>query len=504
MRFHDGNDRSRWKPFPVRRRTSAGDVDRHADGARVPASSRSAAARREPRDLAAPGLLTCPARVGVGRRSTPGCRGPSALRLRRRVCVLRSRRVDFPSSMPELVARPGLLPRGPRRICRVEELPAFRGRRVRCADAARPAPDVTRVRRAICVLELLVSSRLGGSNPRTWWTCSPGSIRGGLPACTVGAPAGRPYLERLPRGGRPGRWSGGPPVSPFTLGRLARLIAASARSASCTSHGKGAGLYGRLAARRGGHRRRHTFHRVTIASAGVRSAYLAMWTRAGPRHPRGRPRLREQAAEAVRSGSRRAERARDHTSDGVDGARVRAQCRPREGARTALALNPAALVLGTVARFDPVKGLETLLEAMARLRQRRPGAVCLVVGDGPESDACAHKRDGWGWGAPWSGPGRSPTPRATSPRSTLRDRVAGRRAAPRVLEAMASSLPVVATRVPGRVDAVVDGVTGSSCPRATPPRWRRLPTRSSPMARDGSGWARPRASTWRESSRRRV
>ena len=71
-----------------------------------------------------------------------------------------------------------------------------------------------------------------------------------------------------------------------------------------------------------------------------------------------------------------------------------------------------------------------LLEAMARLRQRRPGA-CARVGDGPEADGCARARGGWAWGAPWFG-GRAARRVALVRRArSLRHRLAGRRAAPR-------------------------------------------------------------------------
>lgn len=342
-------------------------------------------------------------------------------------------------------------------------LPAIRGRRVRSADAARPAPDVTARPAPISVLELLVSSQLGGGPAHVV------DLLAGLDPkdfrVTVGAPAGGPYLERFRAGGAQVVEVAAHRLSPFTLGKLTRLIR-EREIRVVHSHGKGAGLYGRLAARRAGIAAVHTFHRVHYDRypPGVRSAYLAM--------ERGLARITHtiihvsasQAAEAGPLGLAPAERARIIVN-GIDGARVRAQCRPREGARTALALNPAALVLGTVARFDPVKGLETLLEAMARLRQRRPGAVCLVVGDGPESGRlrAQARRLGLGGTVVWTGP----LPDAARYFAALDLYVTaslGEGLPLGVLEAMASSLPVVATRVPGHVDAVVDGVTGLLVP----------------------------------------
>jgi glycosyltransferase involved in cell wall biosynthesis len=155
--------------------------------------------------------------------------------------------------------------------------------------------------------------------------------------------------------------------------------------------------------------------------------------------------------------------------NGIDASRVRAQLRPREVARAALGLDPAALVLGTVARFDPVKGLETLLEAMERLRQRRPGAACLVVGDGRESGRlrARARRLGLGGTVVWAGP----LPDAARYFAALDLYVTaslGEGLPLGVLEAMAAGLPVVATRVPGHVDTVADGITGLLVPPRDP------------------------------------
>ena len=326
--------------------------------------------------------------------------------------------------------------------------------------AARSAP--------IPVLELLVSSQLGGGPAHV------ADLLAGLDpkefSVTVGVPAGGPYFERFRAAGAEVVDVSADRLSPFTLGKVTRLIR-EREIRVVHSHGKGAGLYGRLAARRAGIAAVHTFHGLHYEGypLGARSAYIAM--------ERGLARITHtiihvsasQAEGAGPLGLAPAPRARVIVN-GIDAARVRAQLRPRAGARTSLGLDPTALVLGTVARFDPVKGLETLLEAMGRLRQRRPSAVCLVVGDGPESGRlrARARRLGLGGTVVWAGP----LPDAARYFAALDVYVTaslGEGLPFGVLEAMASGLPVVATRVSGHVDTVADGVTGLLVPPHDPP-----------------------------------
>ena len=58
--------------------------------------------------------------------------------------------------------------------------------------------------------------------------------------------------------------------------------------------------------------------------------------------------------------------------------------RNRDEARQALSLDPSAEIVLYVGRLDLRKGLNELIEAMAQLRQNRPGARCYVIGDGPD------------------------------------------------------------------------------------------------------------------------
>jgi glycosyltransferase involved in cell wall biosynthesis len=137
----------------------------------------------------------------------------------------------------------------------------------------------------------------------------------------------------------------------------------------------------------------------------------------------------------------------------------------QQQARTALALSSDQMLIGTVARLDPVKRLDVLLRAMESLRD----VYAVIVGDGPERTRLE----------------------TISGRSELAGRVhfAGQQDDVRawlaamdmfvlssdwegmpnaMLEAMAAGLPVIATAVGGTPEVVVDGVTGLLVPPRDP------------------------------------
>src|SRR5207247_3251828 len=133
----------------------------------------------------------------------------------------------------------------------------------------------------------------------------------------------------------------------------------------------------------------------------------------------------------------------------------------RIAARDLLGVHHDAYVVGTVGRLDPVKNLQALIAAHASLVRHVPDARLVVIGSGPiqselESRAAAL--------------GIAETVRFAGYRSNVRELMAAfdvyansstyEGVSLTILEAMATGLPVVATRCGGNPEVVVDGETG--------------------------------------------
>lgn len=154
------------------------------------------------------------------------------------------------------------------------------------------------------------------------------------------------------------------------------------------------------------------------------------------------------------------------SSNGVDAA-GRFDPEKHRGARSdlrqSLSIPEDSLVIGFVGRLVRDKGIETLFDAWSRLRRQFASAFLLLIGPFEDGDPLRlHVREGllsdprvrvtrtdWGQAAPWY---------------SAMDIVAFpslREGFPNVpMEAAAMRLPVVAARVGGSTDAVVDGETG--------------------------------------------
>lgn len=137
----------------------------------------------------------------------------------------------------------------------------------------------------------------------------------------------------------------------------------------------------------------------------------------------------------------------------------------RAEVRRRLAADDDVLVLGTVARLDPVKDLGSLLRAVAELGPRLPVTLA-VIGDGPERGALERTA---------SDLGVASRVRFLGHRDDAREWLAGcdvyvnssisEGVSLTILEAMAAALPVVATRVGGTPEVVT-----VECGRLVPPR----------------------------------
>ena len=232
------------------------------------------------------------------------------------------------------------------------------------------------------------------------------------------------------------------------------------------THGKGAGLYGRLVARWTGVPAVHTFHGIHYEAYSPRlaKAYLALerrlsrWTRTI---------INVSATEEAEALALRLCEPRQSVTV-INGVDLDAQDRVVAAApipRERLGLTRDVFALGSVARFDPVKRLDTLIGALRALE--RPRVSLVLAGGGPEGDrlrrlvAAAHL-NGRVIFAGWLDDSAR-----VYPAIDLYVAASLKEGLPfALLEAMGAGLAVVATDVPGHRDVVVPGETGLLVPPA--------------------------------------
>lgn len=159
--------------------------------------------------------------------------------------------------------------------------------------------------------------------------------------------------------------------------------------------------------------------------------------------------------------------------NGVDTARFRPALAVRDALPVAGFAPPGTVVIGTVVRMQAVKDPLNMVQAFLRLLRRNAGARerlrLVMLGDGPlhrETQALL-EAEGAAQLA-WLPGARDDIPELLRCMDifVLPSRAEG--ISNTILEAMASALPVVATRVGGNVELIAEGITGALVPAADP------------------------------------
>lgn len=130
--------------------------------------------------------------------------------------------------------------------------------------------------------------------------------------------------------------------------------------------------------------------------------------------------------------------------------------------------DPADFVVGWIGRMDPVKDLPTLLQAFARACQRTGAQARLrlvLVGDGPARASVAQLAEALGLrGHVWFAGERADIADVMRGLDCFALPSLGEGISNTLLEAMASRLPIVATRVGGNGELIEPGMTGLLVP----------------------------------------
>jgi len=122
-------------------------------------------------------------------------------------------------------------------------------------------------------------------------------------------------------------------------------------------------------------------------------------------------------------------------------------------------------VVGTITRFSKQKDVHTCLYALSNLVREYPGVRCLIVGDGEQRGELEHLSHRLALNGNVTFLGYREDARQILDLFDIFVLSSLWEGLPLVvLEAMAASKPVVATRVPGTVEAIVDGETGILVP----------------------------------------
>jgi len=310
----------------------------------------------------------------------------------------------------------------------------------------------------IRVLQLLVSTRFGGGPVQVFE-----NLRH-LPdeefEWVVGAPADGPFFERFARIGTT-RSLSLDRLRPTTLVEVIRLVRRH-RIDVIHSHGKGAGLYGRLAARFTGTPAIHTFHGIHAAKYGAPAArlYVAL--------ERALARLSYAIVNVSESEARAGEALRLWPPgralvirNGIDSAATRAMAQDRGLSPRMLGVTHEGPLVASIARLDRVKGVDIFIRALAQLSDRHPTAHGLVVGTGGEEARLRTLVSDLGAGRRIRFAGEVPdAARILAAVDVYVSASRGEGLPLALLEAMACGVPVVATKIAAHEEVVVEARTG--------------------------------------------
>jgi glycosyltransferase involved in cell wall biosynthesis len=123
--------------------------------------------------------------------------------------------------------------------------------------------------------------------------------------------------------------------------------------------------------------------------------------------------------------------------------------------RAAWGFGAGEVVVGSVANYKPGKGLETLIEAAARLRADAPNLRYVLVGEGPTRDALAAAIARLDLGSVVVLAGRVDDARLLYPAFDIAVQTSTSEGLPNaVLEASAAGLPIIATAVGGTAEII--------------------------------------------------
>ena len=313
----------------------------------------------------------------------------------------------------------------------------------------------------IPILQLLVSTRTGGG-PRHVHDLALGIRARGFDPLVAGPRDGL-LFDRFGDAGIETIELAVNSLAPSVTREAGRLI--RARGVRLVhSHGKGAGLHGRVAARLCGVPAVHTHHGIHYEgySAPARAAYLGLERWLSRSTAAVINVSRSQEAEGLALGLFAATRSRV-IPNGVDVDRLTAHALDRDAARAALGLGGSDRVIGCAARFDPVKGLDLLLRAAARLAD--PTLRVVLIGAGDEALRMRTLAGALGLSGRARFPGEIPEAARLFRAFDLYVSPSRKEGMPlAVLEAMALGLPVVATDIAGHREVLGDDSPGLTEP----------------------------------------